>query len=134
MSYTFEIIKPSTLPKLRQALKDGVPVKKLDEFQVASGLEWDEILAPLRLNSKLLAQRRKERRLSGDESERLQRLASCFQRAASLFEGDSQRARTWLRRPVDALSGLTPLELTDSEVGAREVESLIGRLEHGVFA
>ncbi len=37
-------------------------------------------------------------------------------------------------RPARALDGETPLNHTDTEVGAREVEHFIGRLEHGVYA
>jgi uncharacterized protein (DUF2384 family) len=33
-----------------------------------------------------------------------------------------------------ALENQTPLEYSRTELGAREVENLIGRLEHGVFA
>jgi uncharacterized protein (DUF2384 family) len=32
------------------------------------------------------------------------------------------------------LGGKTPLEYADTEPGAREVEDLLGRLEHGVFS
>jgi uncharacterized protein (DUF2384 family) len=39
----------------------------------------------------------------------------------------------WLRSPNRALGGESPLALSKTEVGAREVENLIGRLEHGVF-
>lgn len=134
MSYTFEISKSLSVPRLRDAIKSGLPVKKLADFQSASGLTPSEIFSILRLDDRLLAQRKKTRRLTADESERLQRLAGCFGQAVSLFDGDADRARDWFRKPIPALSGLTPLDMTDTEVGAREVESLIGRLEHGVFA
>ena len=57
-----------------------------------------------------------------------------FGRALELFEGDSQAAERWLSSPRAALGGATPLELAKTEAGAREVEALIGRLEHGVFS
>jgi putative toxin-antitoxin system antitoxin component (TIGR02293 family) len=40
----------------------------------------------------------------------------------------------WLKSPQKALGGKTPLEYSDTEPGAREVEDLLGRLEHGVFS
>jgi putative toxin-antitoxin system antitoxin component (TIGR02293 family) len=44
-----------------------------------------------------------------------------------------QAAREWLRAPAVALQGESPLEYLDTEIGAREVENILGRLEHGVF-
>jgi uncharacterized protein (DUF2384 family) len=38
-----------------------------------------------------------------------------------------------LTRPARALDGQTPLDFAGTEAGAREVESLIGRLEHAVY-
>ena len=32
------------------------------------------------------------------------------------------------------MSGAVPLEYAETEVGAREVEHLLGRIEHGVFS
>ena len=53
--------------------------------------------------------------------------------AVALFEGDIAAARKWLQMPQRGLGGETPLDFASTEVGAREVENLIGRLEHGVF-
>ena len=57
-----------------------------------------------------------------------------FARTIELFEGDVESARSWLMRPVLALGGAVPFEMLKTEVGAREVENLITRLEHGVFS
>jgi putative toxin-antitoxin system antitoxin component (TIGR02293 family) len=50
-----------------------------------------------------------------------------------LFNRDAEGARRWLSRPAKALGGLTPLEMTETEIGASEVQHLIGRLEDGVI-
>jgi putative toxin-antitoxin system antitoxin component (TIGR02293 family) len=49
-----------------------------------------------------------------------------------LFEGGLDEARTWLFAPHLALDSHSPIEFASTEIGAREVESLIGRLEHGI--
>ena len=67
------------------------------------------------------------------ESERLLRLALVFEKAVELFEGNADAARDWLKAPNKALAGESPLTIVETEIGAREVEDLIGRLEHGVF-
>jgi uncharacterized protein (DUF2384 family) len=35
--------------------------------------------------------------------------------------------------PCEELDDTSPLDFSRTEIGAREVEDLIGRLEHGVF-
>jgi putative toxin-antitoxin system antitoxin component (TIGR02293 family) len=40
----------------------------------------------------------------------------------------------WLNSPNHGLGGRTPLQMAQTEAGSREVENLIGRLEHGVFS
>src|SRR6266851_5722473 len=57
-----------------------------------------------------------------------------FEQAVDLFEGDEVGAHRWLTTAKKALENQTPLAYSRTELGAREVENLIGRLEHGVFA
>ena len=68
------------------------------------------------------------------ESDRLGRLARLFGRAHDLFEGDADAAREWLTTPQRALGNIVPLELGKTDIGATEVEILIGRLEYGIPA
>ena len=43
-------------------------------------------------------------------------------------------ARQWLNAPQFGLGGAIPLEYAGTEVGAREVEDLLGRIEYGVYS
>lgn len=74
----------------------------------------------------------KKERFHPDESERLFRIGRLFQLAIELT-GSNEKAHQWFTTPKHALNGKTPLDYSDTEPGAREVEDLIGRLEHGVF-
>jgi uncharacterized protein (DUF2384 family) len=47
---------------------------------------------------------------------------------------DPEAVRRWMSQPKRALGGITPLRCCDTDVGAREVEALLGRIEHGVFS
>jgi putative toxin-antitoxin system antitoxin component (TIGR02293 family) len=80
-----------------------------------------------------LHRRKKTGQLDASESERLIRLARLMARATEVFESE-ESARSWLKRPALALAGESPLGFADTEVGAREVEFLLGRLEHGVLS
>ena len=67
-----------------------------------------------------------------EESDRLVRIARIFSQSVNLFEGDIHAARNWLAAKQLALNDATPMDYASTEVGAHEVESLIGRLEHGI--
>src|ERR1700722_3275934 len=112
-------------------LDSGVSFRTLAGFQKATGYPWETIADLVRIPPRTLQRRKLKGRLQPDESERLYRVASVFAHAVQLFDGDTVAAKRWLQTPRPALAGQTPLELTRTEVGAREVENLIGRLEHG---
>ena len=81
-----------------------------------------------------MTRRKSEGRFLPEESDRLLRAARLFGKTLELFEGDRDAATEWLTTAQSALGGGVPLDLARSEVGAQEVERLVGRLEHGVFA
>ena len=81
--------------------------------------------------ARTLARRRQARKLHPDESDRLYRIARVAGHAVSVF-GAEDKAATWLRRPNRALNGELPIRLLDTDVGARQVEDILGRIEHGI--
>jgi putative toxin-antitoxin system antitoxin component (TIGR02293 family) len=103
-------------------------------FVSATGLSILYAAGILGIPERTLARRKKENRLSSDESERLLRMAKLFDDSLSLFEGDREAAVNWLRAPKKALRNQSPFHFARTEIGAREVENLIGRIEHGVFS
>jgi len=58
-------------------------------------------------------------------------------RVAALAEdilGDKIKAARWLRRPNRALAGKTPFQTLGADCGASRVETVLHRVEHGVFS
>jgi putative toxin-antitoxin system antitoxin component (TIGR02293 family) len=115
-------------------VRAGFPFSRLARFQKASGLPWEKIARFASIPQRTLTRRQNEGRLNPEESDRVWRASAVFGKAVDLFEGDVAAARRWLQTPQPALGGQVPLEIASTEVGAREVENLIGRLEHGVVA
>lgn len=67
------------------------------------------------------------------ESEEInKRSDKVFKIVCKVFE-DETNAKEWLRRPQIGLGGLIPLEMMRTEEGAKEVEDLLGRIEHGII-
>jgi putative toxin-antitoxin system antitoxin component (TIGR02293 family) len=116
-----------------QKINAGFSVALLDRFSKETELPLEAVAEVIQIPSRTLSRRRAGGRLQPDESERLLRVSTLFEKAVALFEGDRDAALQWLKAPQPALGGEQPLEFAKTEVGAREVEDLIGRLEHGVF-
>jgi putative toxin-antitoxin system antitoxin component (TIGR02293 family) len=118
---------------LRQVEK-GFPFRVMERLGRNLDLSMRELAELTQIRLRTLHRRKEEGRLQPDESDRLLRVSRVFARAIELFEGDDRAARRWLSSPQRALGGSTPLSLAKTELGALEVQRLIGRLEHGVFS
>lgn len=121
----------STL-RLVAKIDEGFPYSVFDHFQRETGFPAATLAELIQVPVRTLHRRRAERRFSPEESDRLLRAARVVFLARRLFEGHMAEARQWLAEPEPALGGATPLAFSRTDVGAREVEALIGRLEHGV--
>ena len=80
-----------------------------------------------------LVRRRRTRRLTPGESDRLVRAG----RIVTMVEetlGDRRKAARWLRKPNRALGGVVPLYQLDTDIGAQEVETILGRVAYGVYS
>jgi putative toxin-antitoxin system antitoxin component (TIGR02293 family) len=126
-------VRASHTPELIQQMRKGLPFRALRTFSTETGFPPSTIAAALGIPERTLARRRHAGRLAPDESERLLRISTVFEKAVALFEGDVDAALNWLTTPSRALSDNTPWEYARFEPGARDVEDLIGRMEHGVF-
>lgn len=114
-------------------LDEGFPFEAFTRFQRASGLPVGNIARLVDIPPRTLMRRRSRGKLLPAESERLLRLSTIFEQAVDMFEGDADAARKWLTSRNRELGNEAPLEFARTEIGARAVEDLIGRLEHGVF-
>ena len=119
--------------KVLQLIEKGFSYDAVVRLHKASGLPVGSIAQLVRIPQRTMMRRKANGRLRPEESERLLRVSRVFEKALELFEGDADRARQWLTTPKKELDNVPPLQLARTEIGAREVEDLIGRLEHGVF-
>ena len=124
---------PPSVESLRAQIREGLPYSALEAVMGTYALGRDELSEALHLPPRTLSRRKKEKVLQPDESDRLYRLARIAAQATEVL-GSPERASAWLRRPSRALAGEEPLALLDTDLGAREVEAVLGRLEHGVFS
>lgn len=112
----------------------GLPTGEFDALRRMLEITVEELAQKIGISVATLSRRRaKEQPLDRDHSDRIVRYARLYWLAVTLFDGDENTARAWLKRAAFSLGGRTPLDFAETEVGAREVEDLIGRLENGVY-
>ena len=113
-------------------VRRGLPVTAVDRLMATFGLtqeEVDRVIIP----RKTLSHRRKLETLTPQQSERVIRVARVLSLAVDTFVSPS-KAMTWLRRPTRPLADESPLSLLDTGEGAQLVETLLGRIAHGIAA
>jgi putative toxin-antitoxin system antitoxin component (TIGR02293 family) len=122
--------------ELADVIVHGFPSASLDfvlltlQSEMISQTSIYEMVGSVRT---LQRKRQQQTPLSREESDRLTRLARVAVRAAEAL-GSSDKGHRWLGKPNRALDGKRPMDLLATEVGARLVEDVLGRIEHGVFS
>lgn len=127
-------LRAASSRELIRQLDRGFSFSAMESLESRSGIALSEIASLIGLAPRTFARRKASGRLSSDESEKLLRISAVFEQAVELFEGDRAGALRWLTTPKRTLQDQTPLAYSRTELGAREVENLIGRLEQGVFS
>lgn len=119
--------------KLIEFIRIGLPVQELDVLQLSLDVPMDKLAPKLGMSKATLHRRKAQGRLGPEESDRVLRFARLIGKAVEVMEGE-EPARLWLTSPQFGLGGAVPLDYAETEVGAREVEDLLGRIEYGVYS
>ena len=114
-----------------ETVREGLPVDAVEKLAEQLLVTSASLQHYLKLSKQTYVRRRRQGRLSVDESDRVVRYADLFRSAVELL-GNANAAVQWLSTPAPALKGETPLDHATMEFGARNVIRLIGRLEHGI--
>jgi putative toxin-antitoxin system antitoxin component (TIGR02293 family) len=122
--------RPGLIKSIRHGFSASAIAVLMDELKMSQRDIGDILMiAPATLTRRI-----KSGRLEADESDRVARIAILKERALELMNGDNDAALNWLRTSLPILGGESPLKHAQTEIGARDVEDLIGRLQHGVFS
>jgi putative toxin-antitoxin system antitoxin component (TIGR02293 family) len=127
-------LSASNISDLMQQIERGFDFEVLLRLQANSGVSLALLASVIGIPERTLARRKAAGKLERDESERLLRVSNLFEKSVELFEGDVTAAVNWLTSPKKALNHQPPLLYARTELGAREVEDLIGRVGDGVFS
>ena len=119
--------------ELIRQIQKGLRFSELQTLQNSLDLPFEQLAAKLCISRSTLHRRKAAGRLSPDESDKVMRLSRLLDHAAKVF-GDVEKARAWLKFPQVGLGGAVPLDYAQTEVGAREVDDLLGRIDYGVYS
>lgn len=119
------------LSKAVAVIRTGLPTGAFDGVAKVLFLTADELAAKLGVSPRTLRDQRKRAvRLSRENSEKLVRIARVHREARKIFTTD-EAVSQWLRSPAPALDGLAPLDMLDTDMGAREVEAVLNGIAYG---
>jgi len=118
-------------PRAVEAIRAGLPMAEFDAVAETFRITTDRLATLLGISPRTLRHHRKQDAvLSRDHSEKLLRMGRIRSVGRKLFTTDRALVE-WLDSSAPSLSGRTPFEMLDTELGAREVESVLQGLVHG---
>ena len=114
-------------------IQAGLSFRAVRNLQNALDLPLEKIATFLGMSRATLHRRKTQGKIARDESEKLVRYQRLVKRAEEVF-GSAASAREWLIHSQPGLGNVKPVEFARTELGAREVENLLGRIEYGVYS
>jgi putative toxin-antitoxin system antitoxin component (TIGR02293 family) len=126
---------PASRAEVHELIQSGLPTRAVvalvsGALLLSSAQVLDAIGISVRTYQRLKVER--DGALSREQSDRAWRLSELLVKATELL-GSREEAERWFDTPAPALDRKKPIELMTSSVGARLVEQLLGRIEHGVY-
>jgi putative toxin-antitoxin system antitoxin component (TIGR02293 family) len=125
------LVPAKNADELRDLVRAGLPYASLSAVAAGFSLDGADVVSILRIPARTLARRKRERRLSPEESDRLFRLGRIGALAEDVL-GSQEKANRWLHAANRGLGGVPPLSQLDTDLGAERVEEVLLRLAHGV--
>lgn len=115
-------------------VRHGLPAAMFEQVASTLGLSTSSLAEKLGIARRTVTRKRGSGApLSSETSEKLLRVARIRNLGRLLFSTD-EAVSEWLSKPDTSLGNMAPIDLLDTDLGAREVESLLHALAHGQFA
>jgi putative toxin-antitoxin system antitoxin component (TIGR02293 family) len=119
---------------LRAMTRAGLPVSTLSALALEMDVERKVLARVVGISDRTLSRRLANgARLSAEESDRMMRVARVFAMTKDTL-GSSEKASRWLQKRNIALGGEVPMDLLDTDMGARSVEEILNRIEYGLYS
>lgn len=124
----------SQIEKPIESIRQGIPVRAAFQLAQRFKIPENKLATLIGITPRTLARyKKKHQPLQSISSDRLYRLARVIALAEEVLEEEAT-ARNWLHRPNQALGGIAPLELLDTDAGTQQVSELLNRIEYSVYS
>ncbi len=124
----------TTDAQLHTLTREGIPVGSLPILADELAVERKQLARMVGVSDRTLSRRLAgNQRLSAEESDRTLRVARLVAYAIEVL-GNMSKAALWMKSPNRALEGQQPLELLDTDAGVRSVETVLGRIDYGIYS
>ncbi|NJO33370.1 MAG: DUF2384 domain-containing protein [Rhodospirillales bacterium] len=114
-------------------IREGFGFAQVAALAREAGVAADELIAFGIIPRRTFTHSKRNQRFTPTQSARLARFFRIQQKAKGTF-GSAEKAMQWLKRPTKPLQDHAPVSLLDTEEGARLVEDLLTRIDHGIAA
>ena len=114
--------------------REGIPASALERLAEQMGLSRLAVARALGISERTLSRRVGSRaRMTAGESDRVVRMARLLAQAGETF-GSAAKASQWLQTPNRAMGGERPFDRLDTDAGTQSVETVLGRIDYGIFS
>lgn len=119
---------------LVEQTRAGLSRAKADEVARPLGLTDKEMARILNLSERTFHRLRPDARFDSNASERLLLLEVLIRHGLDVFDGRTDVLGRWLHGPLPELRQQAPVALLDTTIGFSLVHTVLGRIEHGIYA
>ena len=112
---------------------EGIQKISFEHFKKAAGFDYDEMAWLIGVARNTLINKKGAERFDISISEKIISLAELFTHGIDVF-GSMDSFKNWLVQPNRALGMVTPFSLLCSQYGRNEVDTILGRIEWGVYS
>lgn len=134
MELSLEVEPGESAFGLVEQARAGVNRGKVDEVARIVALTDKEMARILNLSERTLHRLRPDVRLDSNASERLLLLEGLIRHGLTVFDDRSDVLGRWLHIPLAELRRQAPVALLDTTTGFGMVHTVLGRIEHGIYA
>ena len=113
--------------------RDGVAKAGLNRLLQQMDISQKEMAHLLHLSPRTIQRMKETDKLPAAASGQLIEIAKVFARSREVL-GDREKAKIWLKSPIEALEGEHPIHLLDTPTGIQWVLDVLGRIEYGVYS
>ncbi len=130
MPTAFEVAEMPTTRAVK-VIRAGLPARAFAGVAEVLHLTVDELAGKLGVSARTIRdQQKKLARLSSENTGKLVRIARIQHQARKIFS-TNEAVSGWLSSPAPALEGALPIDLVDTDLGAREVEAVLNGIAYG---